>query len=832
VRGEFGVRWWSYRRLHDEAVHMAAVLRRQGISSGDRIVLWAPNCPEWVSVLLGAALRGITVVPADENASPGYVKLLAEQVCASMVVHGPDQDVSCIEVATRGLFGDQAGVASDDADDLTVPVGPDDPALIMFTSGTTQQPKGVILTHRNVLAPVSQFRRWRWLLRARPLRILVLAPLSHSQGLILGIGLPLSLGLTVLYTQAVDPPHLIRTIRDNRVALLSTVPRLLHVLAATLRQMPAGPSGATLEAQVSARGPGLRQRLYQARHVHSLLGRQFRVVLVGGAVLPAPDEQFWRQSGCLVVQGYGLTETAAIVSVNLNFAGSAGSIGRPLLNQTIELAEDGEILVRGPNVSPGYFGGPPDTAVSSDGFLHTGDLARRDADNRLYFLGRKKDTIVTGEGFNIYPLDVEGVLNQQPGLRDAVVLGLRRDGHEEVHAVLLLQPGAEPAAIVRQANATLEPHQVIRGWTRWHEADFPRTALLKVKREQVAAVVHNAETTTEVRGQDDAPPTLDSIQATHDRNRRLQLLAHYLVDVDVDASPEQPGADGVRLGADLGLSSLDIVELLTHVEVLVGMPFGEISVPQGARLADLAQIARAQHGSGSTSPLPVREPAWSGSPLGRLVRSVSQPLLINAWAAGCARVVADYPPGGFDSGQPLILAAAPHRHWLDAFAIYAALPRRVRRRLAVVTNRDFHERFSPGPHITPAERRLVGLGYYLLLPLVFNFAIVPNFGTTRAGLYDMARLLDQGRNLLTFPKGLFLGPEDARRHDPGVAVLALQTQLPILPIWLEGNDDFRLRPPRNPRPVTVRFGEPIDVAPGLTPGDVVDRLEAAFKRLR
>ena len=434
VRQEFGVRWWTYRRLYDGSVAAAAMLRERGIGKGSHIVIWGPNSPEWVSLLLGAALRGVGVVPTDENASPAYVSRLANKVDAALVAHGPGQDVRSMRRPTFLLGTELVCDPHLKLADVKIAVAPDDPAVIIFTSGTTQESRGVILTHRNVLAPVSQFLPWRWLIRARAFRILVLSPLSHSQGLVLGAALPLSIGLSVLYTPVVDPPHLIRTIRDNRVTLLVTVPA--SCTCSPIRFGKCHPDTMAIRSKtvlVQIARPGGKwwpRRDASTRY----LDASYRVVIVGGAVLPAPDEQFWRRSGCLVVQGYGLTETAAIVSVNLPWSGKSGSIGRPLPNQTIRLAEDGEILVRGPNVSPGYIGDDPGDELTTDGFLHTGDLARLDGRNRLYFVGRKKDLIVTGEGFNVYPQDVEAALGQQPGVRDSVVVGLPRDGHEEVRA--------------------------------------------------------------------------------------------------------------------------------------------------------------------------------------------------------------------------------------------------------------------------------------------------------------------------------------------------------------------------------------------------------------
>jgi len=833
LRQEFGARWWSYQRLYQETFGVAALLKRRGVRPGERIVLWAPNTPEWVAFFLGASLRGVVVVPVDEGSSPTHVRQLVEQVDAVLVAHGPAQDISWCERATQPLSWQEDELRESSFEDLAVPVGPNDPAVILYTSGTTSQPKGVVLTHGNLVSEIEPFRAWRWLLRIIPCRVLSLSPLSHTQGLMLGLCVPLAIGLSVLYSASVDPMHVIRTIRQQRVTLLVAVPRIQHLLVKTLRQRPYERQGLTLGERVRTIRSFLLRRHILFLATHAEFGYWFWALLVGGAALPPDDERFWFESGYFLAQGYGLTETTAIVSINLitPFFGHLGSIGKPLQRQKVRLAEDGEILVGGPNVSPGYAeGSTPEDQVFTDrnGFLHTGDLARQDSSGRLYFVGRKKDIIVTGEGFNVYPDEVEAVLNRMAEVRDAVVIGLEQDGHEEVHAVLLLNNGADAADVVRRANTELEPHQTIRGWTVWPGGDFPRTSLLKAKRQAVTATVQRWRSERPLlRPAAESRPTLQAIREATSRNQRLALLAQYLTRLPA----EQRTAEQLRLVGDLGLSSLDLIELLTLMEATGQVDLQHVAVAEDATLADLGTLARMPEPARSRSRLPAREPGWSRGPIGSLVRAVTQPFLIGVWASLCARVVPTWPAKPLTISQPFILAAAPHRHWLDGFAVYAALPRHLRKRLMVVTNRDFHEYFAPSPGVPLSIRLLVGLVYHVLMPLVFRFTILPGFGTTRVGLYETGALLDRGYSLITFPKGFFFLPQDVQHHDPGVALMAIQTQLPILPVWFDGNHALRLRPRRNRPRIEVHFGEPIPVTPDMTPGEVIAKVEAAFARM-
>ncbi len=831
VRQSFGLRWWSYRRLHAAAFAVALTLRERDIQRGEYLVLWAANTPEWVSFLFGAALRGIVVVPIDEGASCDFVERIVEKVAPVLVVHGHTQDVRGLGVPTLSLYASHHEPSRSDQASLVVPVAPDDAALILFTSGTVSVPKGVILTHRNLVAQIEAFRQWRWLVRLLPARLLVIAPLSHSQGLVLGVCVPLSIGLSVIYTHSIDPAHLIRTIRQNRITLLSTVPRVLQLLGKTLRHAPYGQSGMTLEEKLET---VRRYGWFLRRHIlfnetHAILGYTFWVLLVGGALLPRAEEQFWFDAGYILVQGYGLTETAAIVSVNSPFSGRLGSIGRPLADQTVQLAADGEILVRGANLTPGYFqDGSDDASVVTfaDGYWHTGDLARRDARNRLYFLGRKKDLIVTGEGFNVYPQEVEAVVQQCAAVRDVAVIGLERDGHEDVHAVLLLDADADAAQIVQQANTRLEAFQRIQSWTIWRGEDFPRTNLLKVKRTALAAQLRPADAATQLEAGPLAP-TLEAIRSAADRRQRLELIARYVA--ETSATP--PSREPTQLVQDLGLSSLDVVELLTLIERKAQVTLDQAAVGQDATLADLSELIQSANHAHPPRPLPVRQPAWSANRFGDALRSLCQPLVIGSWTMLSARTVACGLEHLAVLRQPFIIAGAPHKHWLDAFAIYAALPRGLRGRTMLVTNRDFGEYFAPSPADDFGTRLQIGLTYYVGLPSLFRFAILSPFGVMREGFWEICRMIDEGWSPVMFPKGLLFWEEDAQRHDPGLALIAIQTGLPIVPAWLAGNDGlkFGLKRPRDR--VVVRFGEPIAVSPAMMPADVVSIVEDRFKLL-
>jgi long-chain acyl-CoA synthetase len=834
LRQEFGVRWWSYQRLHEEARRVAARLRELGVQKGDSVLLWSPNCPEWAGFVLGAALRGVVVVPVDEGTMPETVRRFAEAVDATLLVHGLAQEASAIGVPTLSIL-ETSDVSVPSDEELIVPVDPDDPAIVIYTSGTTTRPRGVVLTHRNLVAQIAHFHRWEWLVRLRPTRLLMLSPLSHVQGLVLGICAPLAIGISVLYNYSVSPAHVIRTIRQNRVRVLVAVPRVQHLLIEALQQMPVGRDGITLKERLQTiRWLSRRQwTLFWAKR--AAFGRQFWVLLVGGATLSLADEQFWNDCGCFLAHGYGLTETAAIVSFNLvkPFSRRVGSIGKPWADQVVDVAEDGEILVRGPNITPGYLGDGDDgqVFVDDDGFLHTGDLVRRDRIGRLYFLGRKKDVIVTGEAFNVYPHEVENVLNQMPGVRDAVAVGVTLAEYEEVHAALLLDDGTDPASIIQGANARLEPHQRIRGWTVWPEADFPRSSLMKVKRKEVVAAMRlHGRSATEppiaapARAVP-APISLEMIQATNDRREKLRLISRYLC----ERSAEELASDQVHLVEDLGLSSLDVIELLTLLEKHGRLVWDNPVVPEEATLAYLHS---AMSGSREieTPALFTRPPVSMNNPLVRAIRAVLSPIVLPIWFSRLARLEVRGVERIADLCPPFIVAAAHHEHGSDVMAIRAALPRHLRKKLLVVTaQQTFQHYLDPDPDVPLKTRMIMGGAYRLGMSLFVPFTLWPHYGTTRVGLFETCQFIERGSSPVVFPEGDLL--DDGYAIMPGVGLTAVQTQAPVLPVQLEGNDGMDFSSRRRDRKITVHFGTPIATTPEMSAGQVTLKVREAFKKL-
>jgi long-chain acyl-CoA synthetase len=485
---------WTYDQLVAAAAGVARHLHEQGVGRGDRVVLWGANEPAWAAAYFGALMVGAVIVPLDARCSADFAERVFARTEPRLQILGASQEdhprVPLLRFANLpagdGPGAVPAGVAA--AEDL---------AEIVFTSGTTGNPKGVMLTHRNIVANVrAMFERLPIL---STYRFLSLLPLSHMFEQAVGLGLVLSGGASIVYLGSLRPDAIFEALRAERITSLVAVPQVLQLYIGAIQrevQRAAGPSAwEALQQRAAALPFEARRAVFQ--DVHERLGNSLTFFVVGGTRLEPALGQLWENLGVKVLSGYGVTEASPTVSASSLEHRNLASMGRPLSCNEVRLAPDGEVQLRGENVSPGYWEDPAATeAAFEDGWYCTGDLARQDADGYLYFIGRKKNVIVLLSGENVYPEDVENLLVLAPAIRDAVVLGLERAGGEvEVHAVLLTDDASAATAAVREINRRLATHQRVRGSSIWPEDDFPRTLTLKARRleilERVLALGHS-----------------------------------------------------------------------------------------------------------------------------------------------------------------------------------------------------------------------------------------------------------------------------------------------------------------------------------------------------
>jgi len=819
----FRRRSYTYDQLHAAALSVADRLKDAGLGAGDRLLIWSDSRPEWVAIFWGCLLCGVAVVPVDASASPELVGRILKAAEPHSIFLGDGLVLKTLP--STAIVSSLREIHWSDSSTPTVSrsgsdassrfararVDPNTVAEIVFTSGTTGEPKGVIITHRNIVAnirpverEVGALRRYLWLFR--PIRFLSLLPLSHMFGQALSIFFPPLVNAATVFTTGNNPDQVIEQVRRNRITLMATVPRMLEMLRDRIRQR--APRCATPDPAQHA----LLVRLWRYRDAHRLFGWRFCGFVLGGAPLDRALEKFWGRLGYAVIQGYGLTETAPMVAWNHPFKPKHGTVGRPLEGVDVRIAADGEILVKGPTVTSGYLNAPEETrAALEGGWFHTGDLGAFDDSGHLVIQGRKKDVITTSEGLKVFPEDVERVLEATPGVCEAAAIGRQTDHAELVHAVLVLQPDADPDAIVRGANTKLEPHQRIRDFSVWTEGALPRTEpMRKVKRFEIRRWVDEG-----------LPGRVSSQPRPADDIERL--LSKYAKDriVKPDTTLDE-----------LGLTSLDRIELMMALEDRARVMLSDTAVSEARTVGDLRRLAEHADEAGRAPEAALSFPGWSRWAIIRLLRNVSQ----RTWVLPLANIFFHLQVEGLEYVHALdgpVLFAANHQSHFDTPVILKALPNQWRQTLAVAMGMDFFDPyFFPNRH-TLRERLTVG-GLYYLAALFFNgFPLPHREPGVRQSLRHMGELATDGCSILIFPEGHRTERGEIQTFQPGVAMIASKLGLPVVPVRLAGVDRVLHHTWRWPRrgEVRVTFGAPL-VLDGVDYVTLARRLQEAVIALQ
>ncbi len=813
---------WTYRRLFEEAETFAERLSSSGVAKGDRILLWGENSGEWIAAFWGCLLCGAVVVPMDAIADAAFARRVAQQAGVRVAVVG------------RGLPALDPPVARIDLEDArgaARPVrrfhhhapGRDDPVEIVYTSGTTAEPRGVVLTHGNLLAnlepierEIERYRRYERVFH--PLRFLDLLPLSHVFGQLLGIFLPQILGATSVFSGTLNPTEILRAIHDERVSVLVTVPRLIESLRDQIER-DASSEGRLQPFRRSFEKAGSEHflmRWWRFRRLHSRLGWKFWAIVSGGAALPERAEAFWTRLGYAVIQGYGLTETTSLVSLNHPFRLGRRSIGKALPGLEIKLAEDGEILVRGENVAQGYWKDSQVVPVlDQDGWFHTGDIADRDAGGNYYFKGRRKNVIVTPEGLNIYPEDLETELRKEQPVRDCVIVGLDRDGNAEPCAVLLLRERAGDGAAVadqaiRAANSRLAPFQHIRHWMIWPEQDFPRTPTQKPL---LPSIRQAAENKFGSGSRAAGAPVLGSID---------ELLARI---------GKSGAAGSVATGGGsqpLQLSSIERVELLSALEDRYQVDVSETEFTSAGTVADLERLI---HQPTARSPA-FHYPRWAQSWPIRILRA----LVLNLVAPPAMLLLGWPRVRGRDNLANLkgpSLVVANHTAFLDPAYVWEALPWRFRRRLAVAMDGELLESMRTPPAGTPFLKNLADRAAYWLVISIYNVFPLPRRAGFRKSFAFAGDLVDRGWNVLVFPEGAIPRNGKLSPFRAGIGLLATRLNVPVIPVRLDGIFELKAACKKwaHPGQVKVSVGKPLRFGGSEAAEEIARKLEQEIEQL-
>jgi len=812
IRPSFRTRVWRYRDLAAVVPRAARVLADAGLKPGDRVIIWAVNRPEWVIAFLATAHAGGVTVPLDVRHAQEFAAKVAAQTGARLVLASRQTADGARSLGLPIVWIESLPDQARRTDPLAAAtIGPDDLAEVVFTSGTTGDPKGAMISHRNLL---SSAKGMAAVFPIRPAeRLISVLPLSHlfEQGI--GLIIPLLVGASVVYPVSRQPAVLLRTFRDFQATMLLLVPQGLRLLDnAILRRVDQAGRRSLFEwlHRVARALPRSVRRLI-FRPVLAQLGGRLHTIGVGASALDPALTTHWTQMGVQVLQGYGATEMSPGISFTRPTLNRPGTVGQAIPGVEIRVADDGELLVRGPNRFLGYWDNPEATAAAIDheGWYHTGDLGELSADGVLTLRGRKKDMLALPDGQKVYPDDVEAVLTRDPRVRDATVVGWPLGLDLRVHAVLLLDDPSLAAAVVRDANAVLGAHQQIRGNTVWPDEDLPRTHALKVKKHVVL------ERLAQLAGAaaDGSRPGVAASAAASQADPADALDPVAALVAQIALVPPSTVTPSARLSSDLNLDSLQRVELLGVIEEELGTYIDDDALDPEATVADLSAMVAA---AGSAK----REGGiygWPLSPVSRAVGMGLQALVVRPFVRLFYRVRTSGLER-LDGLEGPVLFTPNHCLHLDNAIILARLPREWRWRLSIAAAAD--DIFG---------NPLRGFGASILA----NAFPLAREGAVRRSLELLGARLDRGFSILIFPEGKLTLGGPMQPFKAGVGLIAVEGATPIVPLKLHIHRMSRIDGPSRWWRGDVEFviGEPLRFDADADPSAATTRLEQIMAAL-
>ncbi|HYK37091.1 AMP-binding protein [Alloacidobacterium sp.] len=814
----------SYSEIASLAERFAAELNRRKIASGERVLLWGQNSAEWIAAFFGCVLQGVLAVPLDAGGGADFARRVVADTNPKLIV-GDQPLITNLPDSIPKLVLD--GLES------TLPTKPlskpqldslelDTPVQILFTSGTTSEPKGVVHTHRNVLASIAPIeaemqKYLRYERIVHPLRFLHTLPLSHVFGQFMGLWLPVLLGAEVHFESRLQAPRLIELIRKEKISVLAAVPRVLNLLRSHLLILD--PRLST--EMESAQGESVWRRWWRFRKVHRLLGLKFWAFVCGGASLPSDLESFWNTLGFALIQGYGMTETTALITLNHPFKIGKGTIGKVLPGRQVRISDEGELLVRGDMVSTATWQ-QGRMSQSSDNWLATGDLARSDDEDRLQFLGRKSQVIVTSSGLNIHPEDVEAMLDRQEGVHASAVVPIKTPNGTEAMAVLLCRGGETAAAeAVKQANALLSDYQRIRYWRVWPGLDFPRTSTGKIQRGKIVQWAEEYALSNKVTATDTNSDAL------------IELISCI-----TRRAPSASG-DNARLDEDLHLDSLGRVQLQSELESRMGVTLDDATIARVETLGDLRQslgIKKSEPSVDTTSPAESRQPSesivypqWPWSWPVKVTRILFLECIMRPLVWLLAKPKIKYAAIPELPDAPLLIIAN-HVTAFDGALVLYALPGRMRRRVVIAMAAEMLNDFRDARGLESWFLNALGPAAYLLIIALFNVFPLPRSAGFRNSFAHMGKALDHGYNVLIFPEGhRSEGPLDHFRQ--GIGLLVQESNADVLPVALQGLGELKQSEQKWFRSgkLSICVGEPMRIDRDLPADEITALLESTLR---
>ena len=758
----------TYKSIEEKVKQVNEYFKSINLVKGDKIIICSQNNPLWVSIFFACAQRGIILIPLDLNSSPVFIKKIILLTEAKYIFFSKDLPQSIIDFSIPKIYTEDIKLdfKNFSKEKSVVTIAPEDILEIVFSSGSTGEPKGIILTNKNVCSNLYA------LSTVTPLssehKFLSIVPLSHMLEQTTGLLSPMLWGAKIIYLYTIKPKNILETFINEKITSVVCVPIFLQILK-----------------------KGVLQKQKE-------ILKNLREFFVGGAPLDKDQEKFWNDIGVFVLQGYGMTETSPLISASSHKVHKPCSVGKPLPGETVILGEDGEILIKGPNVSPGYYNDPETTKNNfENGFMKSGDIGEFDKEGFLYIKGRKKNTIVSSSGMKIYPEDVEAILRENHEIQDAVVCGIEKEkGITIVAMIIPSKADIDIRKLIEKSNEKLASHQKIQGILIWPNKDFPRTSTKKIIRNEIYNYIKNDTINIENQEHKISATPIDPL---------IRILTE-ITNASVDKITPQS-----NLVTDIKLDSIMRLELVSMIEEEFNIEIEESSINHHSTVFDLQKIIE----NTTHNQKEISIPKWPRYKIIVYLRMLLQYfifLLLKTFQSLKLNTNKN-----FNYTKPVIFIAN-HQSHLDTPNILKALPLSLRMKTSVAAAKDYF-----------LDKKTKAFFSYL----VFNTFPLDRKGNIRESLRIMGKLLDNGQSILIFPEGTRTPNGDIQQFKNGIGVIAHEMEVPIIPIKISGN--FEILPKGKNLPkfgkTSIIFGDPITFPVSSSYIETTEKLMETVKSL-
>jgi long-chain acyl-CoA synthetase len=868
---------FTYAELARMSASVGRWLTESGFGQGTHCAILAANSPRWVAAHLGILAAGCTVVPLDVAwHADQLARLLTASDAGLLFVDGHHLVVAQEAIASRPLpivvldsaatpatgqvlsSFDQIEAAGPD-NFAEVPLPPSSTAAILFTSGTTADPTGVMLSHENLMGETECVFA---ALKVGPDdAILGVLPLFHALAQMANLLLPLACGARVVYLETLNTAELLRALRERNITLFACVPQFFYLIHERImkeverRGGLAGKAfGFLRKSSRALRTIGVNPGRFFFSSVHQTLGRKMRFLITGGSRFDGQIGEAFYELGFDILQGYGLTETTGCATFTRPGHNVIGCVGPPLPGVQAKLLnptpsekdsgrEIGEVAIKGPVVMQGYYKRPDSTAaVLQDGWLRTGDLGYFDDEGNLFITGRIKDVIVLSSGKNIYPEEIEQHYLKSPFIKEICVVGLQSSPGaplaENLHGVIVpnLELMRERKIVnasetlrfdIEGLSAELPGSKRILHYEIWQQ-DLPRTTTRKLKRFAIEKEVRRKRESG--GGEPEGSPEGVQAETIFDEQDQLWLdrpEVSRAINVirSMLRNHHGPIRPGDNLDLDLGFDSMQRVELLVELQQEFGTHVSESVLSQVYTVRELVEAVLEGKGADSGQPMPSAI-AWDsvlqrGEPAPEVVAAARRRPIVDeiGYIVGTglqifARDRFNLQVSGVDKLPPSgpFILCPNHQSFVDPLGIALTLPWRI-----------FRDSFSLGTtEVFGAGMMRMIARLVKVVPVDADAALIP---AMRAGAYGLKR----GKILLLYPEGERSLDGTPKKFKRGAAILSIHLRVPIVPVALDGFFDVwpRGKAYQGHAPVRVAYGNPI-YPPALPAGG---KAEVAYEQL-